>query len=248
MLVELIVSLFGIVFVHRNLSLLEKLEVLSPLKIKVLFAFLLLPYVFNLFFKELFTFVLIYIGIILITLIVFDKIIAYFMQKTFEKLHLQVIERLNLLLKTGKSPQTCTKILFDDLSSWEKATFAPLNMIFEIKIVPIDHFNTINHINLFYFNELSAILRSSSHVSEQLKAFYHALRLHFNLKQRSAMATQQVKAQALVCCFLYLGFLFLSTQYLGLNLNSITTALSLLLFISGQIIIFRIGGRIKWRT
>lgn len=170
------------------------------------------------------------------------------MQKTFEKLHLQLIERLNLLLRTGKSPQTCTKILFDDLSSWEKVTFAPLNMIFEIKNVPNNHDNTKNRPNLFYFDELNTILRSSAHISEQLKAFYQALRLHNNLMHRSKQATQQAKAQALVCCFIYVGFLFISTNYLGLKLFSAITATSLFLFVGGQILIIQIGGRIKWRT
>ncbi|MBY0553366.1 hypothetical protein K2P97_02475 [bacterium] len=170
------------------------------------------------------------------------------MQKTFEKLHLQLIERLNLHLKTGKSPQTCIKILFDDLSSWEKATFAPLNVIFEIKSVPNDCLNTKNYINSFYFDELNTILRSSAHTTEQLKAFYQALRLRNNLLHRSKQATQQVKAQAWVCCFIYAGFLFLSTHYLELKLFSATTAISLFLFVAGQILIMRIGGRIKWRT
>jgi hypothetical protein len=248
MFVEFIVSLFGIVFVHRNLSLLEKLEVLSPLKLKAAYCFLLLPYMLNLFFKELFVPVLINIGIFLITLILFDKIITYFAQKTFEKIHMQVIERLILLLKVGKSPQTSVKILFNDLTSWQKVTFAQLNHVFEIENVSNNHAITLNSSNLMFFNELKIILRATSHISEQLKAFYDALKLHHSLRHKSKLATQQTRAQALVCAFIYIGFLFLSTQYLQLEVFSVTVGVSLSLFLCGQLLIFRLGGSIKWKT
>jgi hypothetical protein len=203
---------------------------------------------FNLFFKELFVPVLINIGIFLITLILFDKIISYFAKKTFEKIHLQVVERLILLLKVGKSPQTSVKILFKDLTSWQKVTFAQLNLIFEIESGLNNHLRTLNNSHFIYFNELKIILRASSHISEQLKAFYDALKLQDNLRHKSKLATEQTRAQALVCMFIYIGFLYLSTNYLQLEVFSETVGLSLVLFTLGLLLIFRLGGPIKWKT
>ena len=63
MLIQLIVSMFGIAFVHRNLSLLEKIDVLSRSKLNLVFYFLQLPFYFYLIFKELLPAILIYIGL-----------------------------------------------------------------------------------------------------------------------------------------------------------------------------------------
>ena len=112
-LIQLIVSLFGIAIVHRNLSLLEKTELISSSKLNSAFYFLQLPFYSYLLFKELLPFVITYIGIFLTTFILFDKIIEYFAEKTFQKLHLHVVERLILLLKSGKSAQTSTKSIFE---------------------------------------------------------------------------------------------------------------------------------------
>ncbi|MEQ1722634.1 MAG: hypothetical protein ABL930_05625 [Pseudobdellovibrio sp.] len=140
------------------------------------------------------------------------------------------------------------KILFNDLSSWQKVTFAPLSMVFEIENVLNNHPSTLNSSNSIYFNELKIILRATSHISEQLKAFYDALKLHHNLRHKSKLATQQTRAQALVCVFIYAGFLYLSTNYLQLEVFSATVGVSLMLFTTGQFLIFRLGGPIKWKT
>lgn len=248
MLFQLLVSLFGIAFVHRNLSLLEKIDVVSSSKLKFYFYFLQLPFYFYLFFKELFLFILIYIGIFLITLILFDKIIDYFKEKTFEKLHLHIVDRLILLLKAGKSSQTSLKNVFDNLTTWQKATFIKIDEIFEVKKhqsykkYPKQDFHSL------YFRELEVIMSSPCKVIEQLKAFRAVLRLHSSLRHKSRQAIQQNKAQALMSFFIYIVLVILSKNYLNLELKSLTMLTSILLFCLGQIIIFKIGGNIHWKT
>ena len=123
MFVEVVVSMFGIVIVQRILSLVEEFEVLPAAILYFGFGFLQLPLYFCLFFKELAAFVPIYIGIILISLIANEKIIHFFQQITFEKLHLQVIDRVILHLYASKSAQASMKCVFAELSSWEKTVY-----------------------------------------------------------------------------------------------------------------------------
>lgn len=248
MLVQLIISLFGIAFVHRNLALLEKIDVLTSSKRNYFFYFLQLPFYLYLFFKELFSFILIYIGIFLLTLMLFEKIISFFREKTFETLHLHIIERLILLLKGGKSAQTSTKNVFNNLTTWQKATFNRINEIFELKMKITGEKHQISAFHEFYFRELEIILTSSSNVIEQLKSYREALRLQSNLRHKSRQAIQQSKAQAWISFFIYAVFVLLSKNYLKLELISITMLASLLLFLLGQILIFKLGGKIRWKT
>lgn len=178
----------------------------------------------------------------------FDKIIDYFKEKTFEKLHIHIIERLILLLKAGKSAQTSTIIVFDNLTNWQKATFIKIGDIFEVKT----HQNCKKHLKhnfqSLYFRELEVITRSPCNVIEQLKAFREVLRLHNSLRHRSRQALRQNKAQALISFFIYLALILLSKKYLNLELMSLTMFASVTLFSLGQIIIFKIGGKIHWKT
>lgn len=248
MLIHLLVSLFGIVFVHRNLSQLEKIDVISNSKLKFLFYFLQSPFYFHLFFKELFIFVIIYIGIFLTTLILFDKIIDIFKEKDFEQLHIYMIERIILQLKAGKSAQVSTKNIFDDLTSWQKSIFAEMPEVFEIESSKNNKNPSRAVFQPAYFQELKTILCSTSNVIEQLKSYQRALRLQNNLRHRSRQAVQQTKAQALVALLIYISFVFLSYNYLKLELMSLTMLVSLGLFGTGQAFIFRLGGKIRWKT
>ena len=248
MLIQLMISMFGIAFVHRNLSLLEKIDVLSRSKLNSAFYFLQLPFYFYLIFKELLPVILIYIGVILGTLILFDKIIRFLREKTFERMHLHLIERLILLLKSGKSPQTCVKNVLENLSSWEKVTFSGVNEIFEIKSGGFAETSEKREFEQLYFHELTAILRSTSNVSDQLIAFRRGLRLYDNLKRRAAQAIQATKAQAAVAGIIYLVFFVVSVKYLELKILSIPVFVSLAMFFAGQVMIFKLGGTIRWKT
>ena len=248
MMVQLLVSVFGIVFVHRNLSLLEKINVVSGPKLNLFFYLLQLPFYFYLFFKELFVFVFIYIGIFLITFILFDKIIDIFKEKSFEGLHIYIIERIILQIRAGKSAQVSTKNVFDDLTTWQKAIFSHLNKIFEPENQKQSESSSITAAHSYYFDELKIVMCSTGNVIEQLKSYQKALRLQNNLRHKSRQAIQQTKAQALVSFLIYVCFVMLGCVYLKLELISVTMLVSLLLFCTGQVLIFKLGGKIKWKT
>ncbi|AGH96718.1 hypothetical protein [Pseudobdellovibrio exovorus] len=245
MFVELIVSLFGTVIIHRNLSLVEKLEVLSVVKLRVLFCFLQLPLCAFLFFKEQIHLVIIYIGIFLITLILHDKIIAYFDQKTFEKLHFNIIERLILLFNSGKSSSTCVKIVWNEFNAREKRIFFQLQHLFEVKN---EKNGASEGFKQHFFTELKTILSSSTAITEQLHAFREVLRVQNQLQRRSRQILQHVRAQAVVASLIYLFFCMLSISFLNLKPLSSTFISSLALFLTGQLWIFNLGKAKKWKT
>lgn len=245
MFVELIVSMFGTVIIYRNLSLVEKSEVLSVVKLRVLFCFLQLPLCAFLFFKEQIHSVIIYIGIFLITLILHDKIIAYFDQKAFEKLYFNIIERLILLFNSGKSSSTCVKIVWNELNTREKRIFFQLQHLFEVKKernVASEGFRQ------HFFAELKTILSSTTSITEQLRAFREVLRVKNQLQRRSRQILQHVRAQAMVAGVIYLFFCMLSVSFLNLKLLSSTFFASLALFLTGQAWIFNLGRAKTWKT
>ncbi len=244
-MLQALLSMFGIVIVHRNLSVLKKFEVISAKKSWIYFIFLQLPLYFNLFFKEQSAILFIYIGIFLLTLIFYRKILIFFALSTYENCHLRILDQLILLLKSGKSAQSSLKIVLSGFSTWEKLVFRNLQTIFEIERQELKPLLEKNH---FYFQEMQIILRSSSNMIDQLKSFREGLRIQRNLRHRSRAVTQQIRAQAMVSVAIYIGIYSLSSAYLDLKKSIGMILISLLLFFVGFGSIFLIGGRIKWKT
>lgn len=244
-MLQVLLSLFGIVIVYRNLSLLKRFEVISLRKAQIYFVLLQLPLYISVIFKEQSAFLFLYIGIFLLTLIFYRKILNIFALSTYENCHLQILDQLILLLKSGKSAQTALKIVLSGFSAWERLVFRNLQMIFEIERQELKPLFEKNH---FYFQEMQLILRSSSHVIEQLRSFRDGLRIQRNLRHRSRQVTQQIRAQAVVSVAIYIGIFCLSSAYLGLQKSTTLIFISVLLFLIGFSSIFLIGGRIKWKT
>lgn len=242
---QFFISLIGIAIIFRNLSLLEKFKITSCKKLRFCFIFLQLPIYFSIIFKELFIFTLIYIGIFFITLIIYPKIIMIFAVFTYEKCHLLIVDHLLMLIKAGKSPQLSLKTTLDQLNPWQRFVFSDLQTVFEL--VHSTERNSIlkNHL---YIHELKAILKSSNLVGEQLKSFREGLRLHRNLRHKSRQVTQQIRAQAITSVFIYIGIFILSWNQLDLKNSVSLMMLSMILFLTGLLSIFLIGGRIRWKT
>lgn len=250
-MIQTLLSLFGILIVYRNLSLLEKLQVIVSKKIEFYFLVLQTPLFLFIFFKEQLLFSTIYIGIFLITLIFYRLILKKIAFISYEKRHLQCLDQLILLLSAGKSSQVACKYVFSQLSNWEKLIFSSMGSIFEIQnnknTKSEDQKNDLQ-VNPFYFAELKLILHSNHHVIDQLKAFREGLKIRHNLRRKSRQVTQQIKAQALVAIFIFFTMSLISFNYLNLRNSIETFFISLLLFLIGLILIFFVGGQIKWKT
>ncbi len=245
-MIEVLISMFGFIIILRILSHLQKFQVLNQRKAIQLFFLFQLPMYFLLFFKDLFIVSLIYIGIFLLGLIFFQKILTFFVKRTHEKRSIQFIDELILLMKTGKSAQTSLKISYSQLSEWEKTVFKPILFCFDV-----DSSSKVSTIHLqqeFYFTELAFILVSSTKVIDQLSSFREGLKIQRNLRHKSVQVTKQIRAQAVVAVFIYCGIFLLSWQHFNLKQEIGLILLSLSIFTVGQVLIFIIGGRIKWKT
>ena len=241
----LLISMSGIVVVHRILSLFEKIEVISSSKINFVFVLLQIPFVIQLIFKELYIWNTTYIGILLIILILSHKIIVFFENKTFEKLHLSIISRLILYLNAGQSSKNALESIWNELSSFEKQSFSALKDIFSQKKVQLAE---KNHRKQFFFDELAQILISDARILNQLSLFRQILLLEFNLRHKSRQSLHQARAQALVCVPLYFFILTISVIYFDHKLLSMLSLGSFCLFCIGIYIIFNIGSKKRWQT
>ena len=245
MLIEVLISMFGLMIILRILSLLQKFEVLKQKNARQMFIGLQIPIYFPIFFKELFIFSVIYIGLFLTSLIFFQRILRFFVNKTLEKRSIQFIDELILLMKTGKSAQSSLKMAYAQLSEWEKTVFKPILFCFEPEIVAN---YSIQENSRFYFEELRSILKSTTKVIDQLVSFREGLKIQRNLRHKSAQVTKQIRAQAVVAIFIYCGIFALSWFNFNLKQEITLIIVSLSLFLVGEGLVFFIGGTIKWKT
>ena len=245
MLIEVLISMFGLMIIFRILSHLQKFEVIKQKNARQLFIGLQIPIYFPIFFKELFILSVFYIGLFLTSLMFFQRILRFFVNKTLEKRSIQFVDELILLMKTGKSAQSSLKIAYVQLSEWEKTVFKPILFCFEPEIVAN---YSIQENSRFYFEELQNILKSTTKVIDQLVSFREGLKIQRNLRHKSSQVTKQIRAQALVAVFIYCGIFVLSWINFNLKQELALIFISLSLFLVGEGLVFFIGGSIKWKT
>ena len=244
-MLEILISMIGFVIILRILTHLQKFEVLNQKKVILLFCIFQLPIYLPLIFKELFLVSITYIGIFLLSLIFLQKILTFYVKRTFNHRCISFIDEIILLMKTGKSAQSSLKTIYKHLSEWEKLVFKPSLFCFEHEKVSL---KSILKCQQFYFQELEHILQSSAKVIDQLISFRDGLKIQRNLRHRSRQVTQQIRAQAIVAIFIYIGIFLLSWHSFQLKSQPMLILLSFILFVIGEILIFWLGGRIKWKT
>ena len=241
----LFVSVFGTAFIYRFLSLLEKVEVFNRVQRNLVSVSLQLFLWFLLYFKEQRYITYIYIGTFVIILILSDKIISLFTHFSFEKLHLSIIQRVLVQISRGQSAQVSVKLVFNELTRFEKIVFADLQRVFNAnksKTAP-----TLSQ-QQYFFDEIDEILNSKTQISVQLNELRQFLSLRTNLRHRSRQILLQTRAQAMVCTLIYIFFWFLSCRFLSMNVFSTASVASLALFCVGLIIILKLGTGFKWKT
>lgn len=244
-MLEILISMIGFVIIFRILTHLQKFEVLNQKKVNLLFFIFQLPIYLPLIFKELFYFTVIYIGLFLLSLIFLQKIFRFYVKRTFNQRCISFIDEIILLMKTGKSAQHSLKTVYRYLSEWEKVVFKPSLFCFEHEKVSL---KSISKCQQFYFLELEHILLSSAKVIDQLISYRDGLKIQRNLRHKSVQVAQQIRAQAVVAIFIYMGIFLLSWHYFQLESQPALILMSALLFLAGEILIFWFGGRIKWKT
>lgn len=244
MFFQLLISTSGLLIIFRNIHLLEKIGHVSRDNRANFFILLSLPIFFSLVFKELFVFCLLYIGIFLITLILKHKIIIFFEEKSFEKAHLRLIDELILQIKAGKSAQSALQNVFTDQNSWQKHTILQFQQHLDEKKMYLSSLNNFQHLYLY---ELATILSLKTKMIDQLRSFRRFLSVRQRLIDKMRRVTRPIYVQTAILTFVYVGVLTFSQRHLGLKIISFTTGASVFLFILAQVLIFKIGKKIKWK-
>ena len=239
-----LVSIFGLVIVNRFFYRLNKANFISDKKTKYLFWIFITPILLLLFFKDPIIVLSVYIGIFLLSLILFFVLFDKIMKNVFEKSKIQLLDALILQIRVGQSPQKALTEAVYSCSNLEKKIFDPMKYIFganfsseQIQFIFVKN----------YILELRAILISSSRVVEQIQSFRDGLKIQFQFHHKSKQITQQIKAQAIVAAFIYLMIFLISYYNLGLSEYPMLMMVSGLMFIAGLILVFKLGGSIKWK-
>ncbi len=239
-----LLSSLGFLSVHRIMYRLEKFFLMNRKKSTLSFVILTSPMYFFVFIKDHFAILMVYIGLILVSLIFFSFFYEIKLKKVFLTSHLNVIDGLILQIRVGNSTQKAISETFSHMKGFENIIYEPLRSILKPDFDV--HANSYRWIR-FYFSELHHIFRSESRVGEQLEMFKRGLKVQNRFLARTSHVTRQIKAQALVACLVY-GLIFALSYYqLDLLSSPTTVILSLMLFLIGIFLIFRIGSRIKWK-
>lgn len=243
-MIYFLISVFGLVIVNRFMIRFQRSDFISSQKSKFLFWIFILPLAGFLFFKDPIIVLTVYIGIFLLGLILFFILFEKIMQNIFEKSKIQLLDSLILQIRVGNSPQKALTEALYCSSKLEKKLFEPIKYVFNT------HFSEDQIHFLFtrdYILELRVILISASRVVEQIQSFRDGLKIQFQFKHKSNQVTQQIKAQAIVASVIYLIIFVISYLNLGLNQFPNLMLASFVLFLVGIIVVFKIGGKIRWK-
>lgn len=239
----LMLSLIGILSVERLISRIQKCFFINTYFLHLSFWILTFPIYIFLYFKDHFSLFIVYIGLILISLIFFLTFYEKKLKKVFLMSQLNVVNALILQIQSGKSSQKVLLDVFQSLSKAEKRIYQPLEFIMKTQYNNL--YNEFRWSNSF-FNELKEILKSETRLIQQLIMFREGLKVHRKFFLRKEQVSRQIKAQAIVSLFIYILIFLLSYYQLDLKSCYKTILISLLMLLLSLVLIFKLGGRIKW--
>jgi predicted RNA binding protein with dsRBD fold (UPF0201 family) len=239
-----LISIIGLLIVNRFFFRLYKANLISDKKTRCLFWVFIVPILFSLFFKDPMIALCLYIGIFLLGLILFFILFDQIMKNVFENSKIQLLDALILQIRVGHSPQKALAESLYSCTHLEKNIFDPIKYVFSNDFSSEQiQFKFTKH----YILELRTILVSSARVVEQIQSLRDGLKIQFQFQFKSKQITQQIKAQAIVAFVIYLMIFVISYQNLGLKEYPVLMALSTLMFVVGLILVFKLGGNIKWK-
>lgn len=186
-----------------------------------------------------------FIGILLITLKFFPAILRFFLLQRLQKALLPFLDSVILGVQTGKSFRSSCRLAVDLQSGWVKIQ---LHEVIE-SITGSDHGVAVKSALLKGFvDDLRFVDQSQSRCVEQLRALRSHYRMMESFRRRSGQATQQIKMQAIIVTALYLAlFVFVIKQF-GFKAHKNLMMGSASVFITGLLVVFYFGRRLKWKV
>lgn len=186
-----------------------------------------------------------FIGIILITLIVFPFFFRIYCKKLLKKQLIHVFDELILLLQSGKSFRSSFLECLQNQNGWIKIQ---LNEIYAFITTQQD----IQSISDPFIRDISIQLihidRTKNRTVEQIRALRNQLKLIEDFKRKSAQVSLQIKAQAVVTTVMYILLMIYMGSQFGFKENIFVFTISTITFCIGLGSIFLIGRNLKWKV
>lgn len=186
-----------------------------------------------------------FIGIVLITLKFFPKILAIFIRRELQRSLLPWLDAVVMALQSGVSLRMAAVHAAENFGGWKQTVFVDLahsiafsENSFAIKWPFLAAFVT----------RIIEIEKSGVQCVEQIKAIRRELSMLESFRRRSGQVAMQTRLQAIIVTFLFLGLLLFVVHMFGFQRNLKIIMLSSMMFALGLGWIFLIGRRIKWKT
>ncbi|MGE0762817.1 MAG: hypothetical protein AB7N80_06020 [Bdellovibrionales bacterium] len=158
------------------------------------------------------------------------------------RVHRQMVENIILEMRAGRSfrsaiIQAAAQIQDETLNERVKLWLAA---------VPIENESYPNDWWSPFARELSHIDRQAHHALERMLEWRLRLKLESDFRRRFGQVASQIRLQALIVTILYLAILAVNLLRGAWNHAAGLILISALLLVVGFVLIFRLGGRVKW--
>ena len=225
--------------IFRQFSISQKQII--DIQIVILLFFIILMSVF---FNQPFI-VWLFIGIFLITLILFPYFFRLYCKKHLKKHLIHVFDELVLLLQSGKSFRSAFLESLQNQSGWVKIQ---LNEIYSFLTTQQE----IQSISDPFIRELTVQLiyidRTKNKTVEQVRSLRNQLKLIEDFKRKSSQVSLQIKSQATVTSIMFVLLLIYMGNQFGFQKNWIIMLFASSVFSIGLVSIFLIGRNLKWKV
>ncbi|WP_373998549.1 hypothetical protein [Bdellovibrio bacteriovorus] len=245
MLIIFMISLIGHVLVHRILSSMAREFAFSQRLVRNLSILNLVVICFFTANMPTAPSLWLFIGILLITLKFFPRILRFFLMKRMRSALIPLLDAVILGLQTGKSFRSSLYAAIENQSGWMRhqlmelyQSLAMSENVIAMKSALLQDFR----------DEILEIDRSQSRCIDQVKALRRELKMHEDFRRRSGQVSQQLKMQAIIVTALYVALLFFVIMQFGFKEHGKLILMSSLIFLSGLIWVFAMGRRLKWKV
>lgn len=185
------------------------------------------------------------IGIVLGTLKFFPNFFKLFIKRELQRSVIQWLDAVVISIQSGVSLRMAAVQAAYSFDGWKQNLFIELAQAIAFsEKANVGKWPSIANLA----ERVIEVERSGVQCLEQIKAIRREHAMLENFRRRSGQVTMQIKMQALIVTFLYIGLLFFVGHMFGLKQNMHIVFLSLTMFLTGLIWIFLIGRKIKWKT
>lgn len=257
MIIFFLVMSFGLMFTHRTtLKLLNRKtlpEAICSRIIKIQLIFFWVMTLLSPWTPVLFLCFLIFFQFIVVNRL--ESILNIILRHRFDVNMLKFIDEMILLMITAKSFRDSFNMITqnsDDYFHLKLRNLISLSTLQPMK--PIEHkkntkSEVLNQKEFLYFHNLVQSLELNPHKSlDKLKTYRRELQININFEKKLRQSTLQIRLQALLLTVLYIGLLVFIFKVMRGIISFKLLGTSLILFLSGHLLILILGKKRKWKT